>query len=80
MGADRSIAVVDLVAMAKVALAEVDRTRPPDACIVHHHRIAEAIGVVADQGPGARFNEIMDAVEAAAGPCPCERCTGADKE
>ncbi len=66
--------IVDLPAMAAAALAEVARDMPEAAHLVHERRCTLATHHVADQQPGAYFNQIMGAVSSAAGPCPCSRC------
>jgi hypothetical protein len=68
------LVVVDLVAMAASALEDVDRRRPLDAHIVHRSRVTRATHALVDRDPGVYFNQIQEAVEVAAGPCPCDRC------
>lgn len=65
---------MDLESLAAAALADVDRAMPEAAHLVHERRIESATARVADQGSGAYFNQIMDAVRVVAGPCPCSRC------
>lgn len=69
-----AVPVVDLGALAAAALADVDRTMPEAAHLVHEQRIESATAQVVDQDPGAYFNQIVDAIRAVAGPCPCSRC------